>query len=243
MQADRNGVLITALVRAIGVQQCRWPLVSIGVRIFSPMEHRAEVVPATRQWYEAAVESDWRSPCLARLTSWKPKTNRVRFSRIGGLDTKEATSMRRYLVVANQTLGGAELAAKLDELSRDQQCRFYMVVPITQMSGSDHAVDAAWAPLEVHDGYQVGHKLAEGRLNAELARLRKAGVEADGEVVDPLPIDRVRELAGREDYDAIIVSTLPHRMSRWLRIDLPHRLKKATQLPLDHVISSAGPSL
>jgi hypothetical protein len=151
--------------------------------------------------------------------------------------------MRRYLVVANQTLGGTELAAKLDELSRDEQCEFYLVVPITQMSGSDHAVDAAWAPLEVHDGYEVGHKLAEGRLNAELARLRKAGVEAGGEVVDSLPIDRVRELAGQKDYDAIIVSTLPHRMSRWLRIDLPHRLKKATQLPLDHVISSAGPSL
>ncbi|MFL6043592.1 MAG: hypothetical protein ACJ72M_00575 [Propionibacteriaceae bacterium] len=151
--------------------------------------------------------------------------------------------MRRYLVVANQTLGGAELVAKLEELSKQDQSSFHLVVPITQMSGSDHAVDAAWAPLEVHDGYQVGHKLAEGRLNAELTRLRQAGVEADGEVVDQHPIDHVREIASRESYDGIVVSTLPHRLSRWLRMDLPRRLKHATQLPLEHVISSAGPSL
>jgi hypothetical protein len=151
--------------------------------------------------------------------------------------------MRQYLVVANQTLGGKELAATLQGLMKDGPCSFHLVVPITQTEGSDHAVDGAWAPLEVHDGYEVGRRLAEGRLKHELARLRQSGAEADGEVVDSEPIDHVRELVGRVTFDQVIVSTLPRRMSRWLRLDLPHRIRRATDLPMEHVIGSAGPSL
>ena len=96
--------------------------------------------------------------------------------------------MRQYLVVANQTLGGKELAAALQELMNDGPCRFHLVVPITQTQGSDHAVDGPWAPLEVRDGYQVGRRLAEGRLRHELTRLRESRREdADGEVVDACP--------------------------------------------------------
>lgn len=151
--------------------------------------------------------------------------------------------MRQYLVVANQTLGGQELAARLQELMSDGPCRFHLVVPITQTEGSDHAVDGAWAPLVVHDGYEVGRQLAQGRLAHELARLRQAGAEADGEVVDAVPIDHVRALVGRETFDSVIVSTLPRRLSRWLRADLPHRIRRATELPMEHVTGSAGPSL
>jgi hypothetical protein len=151
--------------------------------------------------------------------------------------------MRQYLVVANQTLGGNEFAAKLQELMKDGPCRFHLVVPITHTEVSDHGVDGAWVPLEVHDGYVVGRLLAEGRLKHELTRLRQAGSEADGEVVDAVPIDHVRELAGRVKFDEVIVSTLPHRMSHWLRLDLPHRIRRATDLPMEHVIGSAGPSL
>lgn len=151
--------------------------------------------------------------------------------------------MRRYLVVANQTLGGEELAARLQELMKDGPCRFHFVVPITQTAGSDHAVDGPWAPLVVHDGYQVGRQLAEGRLTHELARLRQAGAQADGEVADAAPMDHVRALVTQEQFDAVIVSTLPRRMSRWLRVDLPARIRRTTELPMEHVISSAGPSL
>jgi nucleotide-binding universal stress UspA family protein len=151
--------------------------------------------------------------------------------------------MRNYLVVANRTLGGAELVARLDELAAAGDCHFHLVAPITQMSGSDHAVDAAWAPPVVHDGYEVGRALAEGRLQAELTRLRAQGVQADGEVVDPAPVDYIRDLTERVDFDLVVVSTLPRRLSGWLRLDLPSRIKKATGLPVEHIISSAGPSL
>lgn len=149
--------------------------------------------------------------------------------------------MREYLVVANQTLGGAELAAKLQELMKAGPCRFHFVVPITQTEGSDHAIDGAWAPLVV--GYEVGRHLAEARLKHELTQLRQGGAEADGEVVGAQPIEHVRELVGRVQFDKVIVSTLPFHMSPWLRLDLPRRIKRATDLPMEHVIGSPGPSV
>jgi hypothetical protein len=45
--------------------------------------------------------------------------------------------MRRYIVVANQTLGGEELTAKLAECGDAGPCRFYLVVPVTNTEASD----------------------------------------------------------------------------------------------------------
>jgi hypothetical protein len=38
------------------------------------------------------------------------------------------------------------------------------------------------------------------------------------------------------DYSAILVSTFPVGLSRWLRMDLPRRLEKSTRLPVIHVV-------
>jgi hypothetical protein len=91
--------------------------------------------------------------------------------------------------------------------------------------------------------YKIARALAEGRLKQELARLREAGAEADGEVVDPNPVDAIRKLASREEVDEVIVSTLPRRLSRWMAMDLPHRIRRATKLPVTHISGQAGPSL
>ena len=45
--------------------------------------------------------------------------------------------MRRYLVVANHTLGGEQLTAKLAECMDAGPSRFYLVVPVTNTEGSD----------------------------------------------------------------------------------------------------------
>jgi hypothetical protein len=40
--------------------------------------------------------------------------------------------MRSYLVVANQTLGGAHLLSAVRERMRAGDCRFHVIVPATQ---------------------------------------------------------------------------------------------------------------
>jgi hypothetical protein len=75
-----------------------------------------------------------------------------------------------------------------------------------------------------------------------LARLRRAGAEVNGEVVDAEPLERLRELLRAENFDGVIVSRLPRRLSRWLITDFPHRAR-STRVPMTHVESDAGRSL
>jgi hypothetical protein len=151
--------------------------------------------------------------------------------------------MRRYLIVANQTLGGDQLAAKLAECMHAGPCRFYLVAPVTQTEASDRWAAGGLDGGVIPGAYKIARTLAQGRLQQELARLREAGADADGEVVDPHPIDAIRKLANREEVDEIIVSTLPRRLSRWMAMDLPHRIRRDTKLPVTHISGPAGPSL
>jgi len=70
--------------------------------------------------------------------------------------------MRRYLIVANQTLGGEQLSAKLAECMRAGPCRFYLVAPVTQTEASDQ-----WAARGLDGGvvpgaYKIARALAQG---------------------------------------------------------------------------------
>jgi hypothetical protein len=150
--------------------------------------------------------------------------------------------MRRYLVVANQTLGGEQLTAKLAECMGAGPCRFYLVAPVTNTEASDRWFTGGLEGV-LPGAYRIARTLADGRLQNELARLRDAGAEVDGEVVDPVPLDAIRKLATREEADEVIVSTLPRRLSRWMAMDLPHRIRRATRLPVTHITGPAGPSL
>jgi hypothetical protein len=80
-----------------------------------------------------------------------------------------------------------------------------------------------------------------GRLEKELARLREAGVDADGEVGDPRPVHAIKDALREREVDEIIVSTL-HRGSRWLVMDLPHRVRRGLELPVTHVAGHPGPA-
>jgi GABA permease len=150
--------------------------------------------------------------------------------------------VRRFLVVANQTLGGEQLTAKLAACVDAGPCRFYLVVPVTNTEASDRWFTGGLEGV-LPGAYRIARTLADGRLRQELERLRTAGVEADGEVVEPTPLAAIRRIAGREDVDEIIVSTVPRRLSRWLAMDLPHRIRRTSSLPVTHVVGPAGPSL
>jgi hypothetical protein len=50
------------------------------------------------------------------------------------------------------------------------------------------------------------------------------------------PMDAIEETLHDEDFDEIILSTLPWAVSRWLHLDLPHRVAHLG-LPLTTVIA------
>jgi GABA permease len=150
--------------------------------------------------------------------------------------------MARYLVVANQTLGSDELVDKMTELAADGPCELRLLVPVTDTEGRRQW---DYPPIDrvIPDAHLIAAALAAGRLEHELARLRRAGVTASGEVVDAEPVTRAQEALGEAQYDGLVVCTLPRRLSRWLVMDLPHRLARLSDVPVIHVEGSAGPSL
>ena len=138
--------------------------------------------------------------------------------------------MRRVLIVANQTLGGAELQREIADRSAAEPCEFWVLVPATPMS--DQVVPKGFTPED-------GTRIAEVRLDQELTRLRALGVSADGEIGDPDPLEAIRDTLDVRDFNEIILATLPQGASRWLRQDLVHRVQRKFPLPVTHVVSAA----
>ena len=136
--------------------------------------------------------------------------------------------MRRYLVVANQTLGGEHLARKVSECLREGPCFFYIVVPATPPRRQ----------LTYTDGEATA--VARRRLEAAIARFSELGAAAAGEVGDQRPLDAIRDAilgaSASEGFDGVFVSTLPRRASRWLKMDLPGRVRAEFRLPVTHLI-------
>jgi hypothetical protein len=139
------------------------------------------------------------------------------------------TDRRRYLVVANQTLGGAALVARLRQCVAEGPCEFHVLVPANIHEGwiADEDSDAA---------------LAHQRLDQALTQLRGLGAEVSGEVGDVSPVDAINDVLRRSDFDEIILSTLPPGVSRWLRLDLPSRVERSVSIPVTHVVATDEPA-
>ena len=135
--------------------------------------------------------------------------------------------MRRYLVVANQTLGGSALMSKLRALAADGPASFHVVVPATHPQKQ-------WTWTE-----GKATAIAQQRLEMALERLGELGAEVTGSIGNERPIDAIHDALRGGEFDEIVLSTLPPGLSRWLRQDLPSRVARAFDVPVTHVIGEA----
>jgi hypothetical protein len=95
------------------------------------------------------------------------------------------------------------------------------------------------APREGYVVYQDTRRAsATRRLERTLTRLREAGIEANGSVVDNDPLTAVRDAIALDDPDELIVSTHPESRSGWRRRNLVDEIRKAAgDRPVEHVVS------
>jgi hypothetical protein len=145
-------------------------------------------------------------------------------------------AMRRYLVVANQTLQGDGLVRVIARCAEAQPSEFFIVVPATpalEMWVEAVAMPYCGVPYELNSS-EHARELAQERLSAATAELRAIGATVDGRVGDRDPVNAVEGALRTAHFDEIIVSTLPHRISKWLHQDLPRRLEQFG-LPVTHV--------
>ena len=148
--------------------------------------------------------------------------------------------MHRYLVVANQTLGGQKLMDAIRDRMARGPAEFWVLAPATPtthlvtdfgaLSGA-FPLDASVLPSAA-DVRDEGIAVAKSNLDTELSRLREIGATADGAVGDPNPLAAIEKAVAEQQFDEIILSTLPPGISRWLALDLPHRVRRKIDVPL-----------
>ena len=131
--------------------------------------------------------------------------------------------MRRYLVVANQTLGGEPLLAKMRSLTEEGETSIHVLVPATHPRKQ-------WTWTEGES-----RAIAKKRLDEALARFRDLNAVVTGEVGNERPFDAIGAVLREREIDEIIMSTLPAGLSRWLRQDLPSRVAREFGVPVTHV--------
>ena len=136
--------------------------------------------------------------------------------------------MRRILVIANQTLGGAHLLEAVQDCVRDGDSEFYVLVPATPVADQVLQLEGD------------AESIASRRLEACLAGLRARGIAATGTVGDADALHAAQDLLAHEHFDEIIVSTLPVGLSRWLGSGLAQRLARSTELPVRSITAGGG---
>jgi GABA permease len=160
----------------------------------------------------------------------------------------QVVTMRRFLVVANQTLHAAELREALRNRISAGPCSFFVIVPDTK--ATDHDAVAAGGVLPqpgmwwwaTHYARPATDKEATAqarqRLSLMLAGLAAMGVPVEGDLGSSNPLEAMEKVLADHQFDEIIVATLPRRVSRWLGADLPHQAERRFGLPVTAITTS-----
>jgi hypothetical protein len=133
----------------------------------------------------------------------------------------------RVLVVANRTAATPALIEAVRERAARGNARFTLLVP-NPAHGLHRVVDP-------EDQEQTE---AEQTLDLAIPLLEQAaGAPVEGLVGCPEPLAAIQDAINLHGFDEIIISTLPKRVSRWLKLDLPHKAE-GLGLPVTTVTAS-----
>ncbi len=132
---------------------------------------------------------------------------------------------RRILVLANETVTGKTLVDTLKERGEHGSIEVIVIAP----------QNAPRAGFVVYD--ESRRSCAERRLRRALEMLEQAGIPAEGDVVDPDPLQSLKDALYQHRPDEVIISTHPELKSRWLRGNLVDQARKAAgETPVEHVV-------
>lgn len=128
------------------------------------------------------------------------------------------------LVLANETVAGRSLIDALRRRAAEGSLRVTVVCPQNEPR----------AGYVVYEGSRAS--AAERRLRRTLDLLHEAGIAARGAVVDPDPLQALRDAVYQYQPDEVIISTHPRSRSGWLRRNIVERARKLVDVPVEHVV-------
>jgi hypothetical protein len=133
----------------------------------------------------------------------------------------------RVLVVAHKTAATRPLLDAVRERARRGDCVFTLLVP-----------NAAHGLHKVVDPEDQSADEASAVIDQAVPLLEEAaGSHVEGIVGAPDPVVAAHDAINLRGFDEVIVSTLPTKLSRWLRLDLPSKISGAG-LPVTTVTPS-----
>ena len=126
----------------------------------------------------------------------------------------ESSTSARVLVVAHKTAATPTLLDAVRQRAARGPAEFTLLVP-NPAHGLHKVVDPE--DQESNEADQV--------LELALPLLEQAaGGHVEGMVGDPSPMDAIHDAVNIHGFDEIIISTLPTKVSKWLRLDLPSKI-------------------
>jgi hypothetical protein len=122
-------------------------------------------------------------------------------------------SATRVLVVANKTAATPALLEAVRERAAKGRCEFTLLIP-----NATHGLHKVVDPEDQSEGE------AEATIELALPLLEQAaGSPCDAMIGVPEPLAAIQDAINLHGFDEVIISTLPTRVSKWLRLDLPHK--------------------
>jgi GABA permease len=149
--------------------------------------------------------------------------------------------VKRYLIVANQTLAGEFIPRLVAERVAAGPAEFHLLVPATRSKETQRLMTGVADPMS---GYTVvapedisvardrDREQARERLATFLDRLSDHRDVLTSEIAGHDPYAAVARVMERSSFDEIIISTLPTSVSRWLKMDLPSRIERTYSVPV-----------
>jgi hypothetical protein len=130
------------------------------------------------------------------------------------MESSAGSTPTRVLVVAHKTAATPTLLEAVRERAARGPAVFTLLVP-NPAHGLHRVVDP--------EDQTAGE--AEQMLELALPLLEEAaGAPVEGMVGDPSPLDAIQDALNTRGFDEVILSTLPAKVSRWLKLDLPSKV-------------------
>jgi hypothetical protein len=120
----------------------------------------------------------------------------------------------RVLVVAHKTAATQPLLDAVHERAQRGPCTFALLVP-----------NAAHGLHKLVDPEDLDATEAQAAIDQAVPlRSQAAGGEVEGMVGSTDPTLAIQDAINLRGFDEVIISTLPSKLSRWLKLDLPSKV-------------------
>ena len=124
------------------------------------------------------------------------------------------------LVVATQTVAGADLVAHLKRKAAERPHRYTFISPPSGQLSREEVCE---------------------RLARTLAELYRSDIDATGQPMSPAPLAAIQNAIEHYRVDEVLISTLAGEQSKWLEEGLIDEVRAMTDKPVEHVEASGAP--